>query len=321
MSITIRTEGEPTGPPAALTPAEGQDLHAAIVDLKGELQRNVLRFGQALYAMKAGHGYRALGFDSFDDYLTSPEVDIARSTAYSFMGIARTFGSVQHAGLAQVDWTKLDILRRLVSPGDSIEQVTALVDWARTTSRETLRRTRRQLEAVEEQRRRDEMPAPVRLEVPFRQVPPGPARAAPTRVGDDRPPRSVALTPGQRLAVVPHPAPPRPWEVVEVVTADTEVEAPAALAVDEPPLVRDFDRLLSLLQYVPRYPEVPGLLATDPDELARALVARDQHRDPDEEMSFGEMLDSDYAELMRLLDWFQRVLTTYERERRDEAIA
>jgi hypothetical protein len=112
-------------------------LHERIVDLKTELSRNALSFGQALTEMQETRGYTTLGFSTFELYLTSADVEVARRTAYTFMNVAQKFGHVQHA--AHLDYTKLDILARLITPGDDPETVVALVEQARETPRAELR--------------------------------------------------------------------------------------------------------------------------------------------------------------------------------------
>lgn len=130
-----------------------QGLHERIIGLKAELARNALAFGQALAGMQESRGYTTLGFATFEDYLASEAVGIGRSTAYRFIGVARTFGHVPHAGHLDID--KLDILRRLVEPGDDPTHATALVEQAREMPREQLRAAVR----VEVERRKEVAPA------------------------------------------------------------------------------------------------------------------------------------------------------------------
>ncbi len=143
----------------SITPASGHvppvahKRHTRIVQLKAELGRNALEFGLLLAEMQDTRDYQALGFTTFEEYLSSDAVDVKRRTAYVFMNVARKFAHVHHDAHG-LDYNKLDILARLIEPGDDPEQVAILVEQAREMPREQLRAAVR----VEVERRKETEP-------------------------------------------------------------------------------------------------------------------------------------------------------------------
>jgi hypothetical protein len=115
-----------------------QALHSRVLGLKAELSRNAFAFGEALVEMRDREHYRLLGFPTFEDYLVSPEVAVARRTAYSFMRIYQRFGHVHHDAHA-LDWNKLDILASIIKEGEAPERILPLLEDAAGMTRPELR--------------------------------------------------------------------------------------------------------------------------------------------------------------------------------------
>ncbi len=278
--MTIRIRGEAAAlrrARGAPTAQEARGLHDSIIELRAELGRNALRFGLALAAMRDSRGYAALGFVTFADYLASDEVAVARKTAYTFMGIARSFANVQHA--AQLDYTKLDILRQLVKPNDDPEQVAAWVEQARDLPREDLRAAVR-----EEVHRRKQLPRAAYVPAARLTVPP-------VRPG---------MVPGQR--------PPQPEILPPAGTITLRIQGRRYN-----PLLADIDNAMIALVAVTSRRHVDYLLReVAPEDVARAIVVEDAARDPDDEQgSFGEALERNHRTAQELFAWLQQVLDAY----------
>ncbi len=92
--------------------------HERILALKHEATRNFILMGRALKESKEREHYKELGYPTFEAYLESPSLSIAKRSAYSLIAIYRTF--VEELGysasdLAAVDYSKLDRLLPLLS--------------------------------------------------------------------------------------------------------------------------------------------------------------------------------------------------------------
>lgn len=123
---------------SALTAASAEALHGEIVSLKEVVGRGLFAFGRALARMHDTRGYGALGFPTFEAYLASEAVNVHRTYAYRLIERYKAFGDVEHA-LHGLDGVKLDILTRLIEPGDDPEAKVALVTQARALNRSETR--------------------------------------------------------------------------------------------------------------------------------------------------------------------------------------
>jgi hypothetical protein len=104
--VTIIMSREPTD--SAFIRAE------KIKSLKHDAERTFLKLGQELYEFVQRRDFKALGVDTFEEWIAQPDVNISRTLAYRLMGIYETFilqYEVPLAGLIEAGSTKLDKIR------------------------------------------------------------------------------------------------------------------------------------------------------------------------------------------------------------------
>lgn len=143
-----------------LTRGEAEALHRRILALSADRERQRWALGRALTDLLLLHGYRQLGFATFEEYLEGP-LGLHRATGYRYVRLHAIYGGVA-AALPEIDAHRLDILHHLFRPGDPPDEIVALVQQAAALPLDRLR-----LAAHREARRREETP-PARYRLPAR---------------------------------------------------------------------------------------------------------------------------------------------------------
>lgn len=110
--------------------AEDAALHQAVVAARDNIAQSVWQFGAALKAMRDSGAYRAYGPETFRQYCESGDVGVSYRTALRAIGIHDAFANVGEL-VAGVSASGLDILARLIEPGDDPEAIAAIVGEAR----------------------------------------------------------------------------------------------------------------------------------------------------------------------------------------------
>lgn len=119
--------------------ANAHERHERIRALRNLAEQTFLVLGEELYYFEAERQYTLLGYDTFEEYLASPEIDLSRSLAFRLKGIYETFVlrlKVHPDRLLEAGSTKLDKIRPVVD-ADNLD------DWlarAVTLSRSDLDR-------------------------------------------------------------------------------------------------------------------------------------------------------------------------------------
>lgn len=70
---------------------EAFKIHKSIIDIKKNITYNFLELGKNLYYLKINKFFKVLDYNTFNSYLSSPEVSLSLSTAYALMDIYDTF--------------------------------------------------------------------------------------------------------------------------------------------------------------------------------------------------------------------------------------
>lgn len=106
-----------TGEIISINVGQAHARHDRIKKLVGDFEHTFLELGKELYEMEDGKEYRALGYDTFEEYLASPEVHTSRSLAFMMKGIHKRFVlelKVQAPGLLEAGHTRLELIRSRV---------------------------------------------------------------------------------------------------------------------------------------------------------------------------------------------------------------
>ena len=112
--------------------------HKHIVTLRNKAEYTFLELGAALYVFEERKYYLELGYESFNEYLGDPDVDISRRMAYMLKGLHQKFAletPVQPSHQLTAGVSKLEMIRPHVE-GDNVEE---LVNMAMTLSRSDLK--------------------------------------------------------------------------------------------------------------------------------------------------------------------------------------
>ena len=123
------------------TEAEGVEayqLHSNILECKERIEGNFFMMGDELRKMRDNSRYLALGYESFNAYLASPELSINRAQAYKLMNIAGQCKrlNLEPSSLLDIDKDKL----ALVLPSISSEEDPQIkIAAARSLSRSDLK--------------------------------------------------------------------------------------------------------------------------------------------------------------------------------------
>ncbi len=100
------------------THKEAQANHQRIIALKQEATRSFILLGKALKENKEQRYFEPLGYSTFESYIDSSLVGLARSSVYSLIAVYETF--VEKFGyslkeLLEVDYSKLDRIRPVIN--------------------------------------------------------------------------------------------------------------------------------------------------------------------------------------------------------------
>jgi transcription elongation GreA/GreB family factor len=140
QELTLDQAHDETLQPVDSVYAEFQKRHQRVLELKRHIGHSFWQMGMELKAIRDGKLYRAGGYRTFEQYLSSPEVSIDRSTAYDWIGIFSDFSSagVGLSDIEDIDWRKLRMIRRIIR--EHPEQVAHWLAQARALSRAELHR-------------------------------------------------------------------------------------------------------------------------------------------------------------------------------------
>lgn len=92
--------------------------HQRILKFRDEAMHSFLALGEELYWFEEEKHYKQLGYNTFEEYVNSPEVNIGRSSAFMLKGIYQTYIlelKVQPVGLLECGIAKLENARSYVS--------------------------------------------------------------------------------------------------------------------------------------------------------------------------------------------------------------
>jgi len=124
-----------------ITAEQAFEVHRAILSLKREVGKNLWALAQLLKTVRDHALYKTLGYETFNEYIGSPEVSISRAWAYKLISSYETWvlgAGFRPEALQDVDVEKLALVRPLVQkdPGSAHEWLAR----ARELSRSDLRR-------------------------------------------------------------------------------------------------------------------------------------------------------------------------------------
>jgi len=117
---------------------EMHELHNHILELKRVVVISFIEFGKTFVKIFDGKLYESMA-DTFEEYLGMPEIGFDRSTVYALMKIYRMYiqtYKVPQAELADIHWTKLNMIAPVVTDKNYKE----MLDKARDLSRSDLRK-------------------------------------------------------------------------------------------------------------------------------------------------------------------------------------
>ena len=116
---------------------EAHSLHSEIIQLRDAVETGCWYLGVRLKKMKDSASYKSLGFETFNEYIASPDVGIGHSTVYKFIAI------VGHAERLELEPSSVEDIDKdrlqIVLPGATKEDVDDRLADARTLSRSDLR--------------------------------------------------------------------------------------------------------------------------------------------------------------------------------------
>jgi len=118
---------------------EAWKRHQRILKLRDGAMSSFLELGKELYEFKTNNDFESLGYDCFESYVNSTEVNIGRSSAFRLIGIYLTFQvqlGVPPVGLLPIGLAKLEDIRGKIEKENQEE----LLAQAETLSRYDLRR-------------------------------------------------------------------------------------------------------------------------------------------------------------------------------------
>ncbi len=114
------------------------DIDQKLKLLKQQINNSFLTVGHLLHEIKEQRLYEQLDYESFNEYISQPELSLKRSTAYKLMGIYEKLFlelRVSQDRLLPVDWGKLDMIRTSATT----ENIDELLEKAKSLSRSDLR--------------------------------------------------------------------------------------------------------------------------------------------------------------------------------------
>ena len=101
--------------------------HQRIVDLRAGIERDCVELGRELYELRRHKEWRLLGYDSFEAYIATPEVNMSKTSAYRFIRVYAHFVlylKCSTVALVQAGISKLDWLISHTTPDNADEFVT-----------------------------------------------------------------------------------------------------------------------------------------------------------------------------------------------------
>jgi hypothetical protein len=108
-----------------LTANYAHQLDTKIKELKRAINYSFLSVGYYLHEIKDKKLYELLDYESFNAYISQPELSFKRATAYKLVGIYETFVlelKVSQDRLLEIDYGKLDMIRTS-SNKDNVEEL------------------------------------------------------------------------------------------------------------------------------------------------------------------------------------------------------
>lgn len=114
----------------ALSPNQAFDLQASVVQQVASQRSSWVPLARRLSTFHAGKGWKALGLDSFNEWLAQPEISLNRGEAYSMMRAWRELvedREVDPLILAALDISKVAVILPAIKKG-AVEVDEALSD-------------------------------------------------------------------------------------------------------------------------------------------------------------------------------------------------
>lgn len=112
-------------PELTITSDYAFEVDSELKDIKKNLNYSFMGMGYYLHEIKEKKLYELLDYESFNAYISQPELAIKRGTAYKLVGIYQTFSlehKVSHERLLNIDYSKLDAIRSQVDE-DNLEDM------------------------------------------------------------------------------------------------------------------------------------------------------------------------------------------------------
>jgi N6-adenosine-specific RNA methylase IME4 len=124
-----------------ITPDDAWHRHRRIVDLRNIAEKTFLALGEELYWFEDLKQYKDLGYETFEQYLADPDVDIARRTAFMLKGVYKTYilelKSASDA-LLPAGYQKLELMRPYIDESNVNEWVNKAASLSRSDLKEEI---------------------------------------------------------------------------------------------------------------------------------------------------------------------------------------
>lgn len=104
--------------------------HGEIIKTKQEINKNFLYLGQLLYDVAKKKLYETMGYDSMEEYFSSPELNIKRTWAYDLMKVYRLF--IKNYGVDEQELIPIGISRLAILARNNVVNKDNLEDWLHT---------------------------------------------------------------------------------------------------------------------------------------------------------------------------------------------
>jgi len=112
-------------PELTITSEYAYEVDVELKDIKKNLNYSFMGMGYYLHGIREKKLFELLDYESFNSYISQPELSIKRATAYKLIGIYETFSlkhGVSHERLLDIDYGKLDMIRTQVDE-DNLEDM------------------------------------------------------------------------------------------------------------------------------------------------------------------------------------------------------
>ena len=80
----------------ALTTEQAFAIEQKIKHLAVQSMQKIYEMGEALITFKEGLGYKALGYNTFDEWVSQPDIAIGRTSAFCYMRLRRILPKLTH---------------------------------------------------------------------------------------------------------------------------------------------------------------------------------------------------------------------------------